>query len=92
VLDKKFLSNLTNPSDAYRKWLEKNAVFTHGGVQETHTIDVKQAGLGSSDIRVEGGAIVGRFSSIPRVTVLSWGWRAEISRYLCTPVSTHFVI
>ncbi|MGO9272312.1 MAG: hypothetical protein ACLQOO_19135 [Terriglobia bacterium] len=65
VLDKKFLSGLTNQSDAYRKWLDKNAVFTYGGVQETRTLDVKQGGLGSSDIRVEGGAIVGKLVYLP---------------------------
>jgi hypothetical protein len=64
VLDKKFLSGLTNVSDEYKKWVEKNAVFTYGGVQETLTIDARKGGLGSTNIGVEGGKIVGRANQI----------------------------
>jgi hypothetical protein len=59
VLDNRFLAGLTNPSDNYKKWLEKNAVFTWGG-EQTRRIDVKPGGLGSSDLRIEGDSIVGR--------------------------------
>ena len=64
VLDKKFLSGLTNASDEYKKWVEKNAVFTYGGVQETLTIDARKGGLGSTNIGVEGGKIVGQVNQI----------------------------
>lgn len=64
VLDKKFLSSLNNASDEYRKWQEKNAVFSYGGVQETRTIDSKEGGLGSSSLGIDGNTIVGRVNQI----------------------------
>jgi len=64
VLDRKFLSGIGNASEPYKKWLDQNAVFTYGSVQDTRRFDLKN-GLGSSDIRVEGNAIVGRMNGVP---------------------------
>src|SRR5262249_58062612 len=46
VLDQKFLSGVANASEPYRKWLEKNAGFTYGTVQDTRRIDTVKGGLG----------------------------------------------
>ena len=64
VLDRKFLSGLGNASDPYRRWLDENSVFTYGSVQDTHRFDVEKGRLGSSNIRVEGNAIVGLMNDI----------------------------
>jgi hypothetical protein len=60
VLDQKFLAGVANASEAYRKWVEKHAVFTYGSVQDTRRIDFPKGGLGSGDIRVDGNTIAGR--------------------------------
>lgn len=61
VLDRKFLSGVANTSAPYGKWLKKHAVFTLGSVENTRRIEMKKRGLGSSDVRIEENAIVGRF-------------------------------
>jgi hypothetical protein len=60
VLDRKFLSGVANASDRYREWLDKSAIFTGVSIENTRRIDLEKGGLGSSDIRVERNAIVGR--------------------------------
>ncbi len=58
VLDKKFLTGLTNPTEAYRNWAAQEAIFTYGAVQETSTVDVKGGSLGAGTASAEGGKIV----------------------------------
>jgi hypothetical protein len=64
VLDRKFLSGVSNASEPYRNWLNRNAVFTYGSVNHTRRIDIDKGGLGLSDIRVEEGVIVGRIKDV----------------------------
>jgi hypothetical protein len=64
VLDKKFLTGLANPTDAYRNWAAQEAMFTYGAVQETSTLDVKGGSLGSGTASVEGGKIVVQLAPI----------------------------
>jgi hypothetical protein len=65
VLDKKFLSALSNPSDGYRQWLSTKAIFTYGALQQTRMIDVKPGGLGTTSIGTKGGQITGLLSHSP---------------------------
>jgi len=64
VLDRKFLMGVGNSTEAYRKWTEEKADFTFGSVQETRTIDFKKGGLGTGNIRVDGGTIVAQMNSV----------------------------
>ena len=60
LLQKEFLSNVTNASREYRNWVNQFAVFTDvGGGPKTHTIEVRAGALGSADVRVEDDKIVG---------------------------------
>jgi hypothetical protein len=58
VLDKKFLTGLTNQTEAYKNWAAKEAIFTYGAVQVTSTLDVKDGSLGAGTASAEGGKIV----------------------------------
>jgi hypothetical protein len=60
VLDKTFLSRVSNPSPAYTTWLEEIAIFTNGTVASTRTIEMPEGVLGPADVRIDADKIVAR--------------------------------
>jgi hypothetical protein len=88
VLDRKFLAGVANASDPYKKWLDKSEPFTYGSAPHTRRIDMEAGGLGSSDIRVEGNAIVGSIKDAkchcyqmgPACATLPTPWQACLNK------------
>ena len=64
VLDRKFLSGVGNASDAYRKWVDQDVIFTYGSVQDTRRFDMGKGGLGTTDIGVAGNTIAGLMKNV----------------------------